>query len=210
MLRTNTCPASGECRAVPAQKDLLRRALVHSAPLPCRSRRLVEPTALAYPRAFQRSSSSAPDISQQANGSSAPVSTSSDAAPVTYMGPEDKVAGHMLFMHLRRDCTMGQVVALCNGLVGRVPCGGKQAVHAHLRPISLSTPAGRFDWDPVGEELPAHMWTLLGAPAHELKLKMLTISLSSDADLAALRQHVAGIVEYIQHGNLDSGLSASF
>lgn len=44
-----------------------------------------------------------------------------------------------------------QVVALCNGLVGRVPCGGKQAVHAHLRPISLSTPAGRFDWDPVGE-----------------------------------------------------------
>ena len=60
------------------------------------------------------------------------------------------------------------------------------------------------------QELPAHMWTLLGAPAHELKLKMLTISLSSDADLAALRQHVAGIVEYIQHGNLDSGLSASF
>ena len=30
----------------------------------------------------------------------------------TVQGPEDKVAGHMLFMHLRHDCTMGQV-ALC-------------------------------------------------------------------------------------------------
>ena len=60
------------------------------------------------------------------------------------------------------------------------------------------------------QELPAHMWTLLGAPAHELKLKLLTISLSSDADLVALRQHVAGVVEYIQHGDHDSGLSASF
>ena len=60
------------------------------------------------------------------------------------------------------------------------------------------------------QELPAHMWTLLGASAHELKLKMLTASLSSDTDLATLRQTVTGIVDYIQHGEHDSGLSASF
>ena len=56
-----------------------------------------------------------------------------------------------------RACERVQVVALCNGLVGRVPCGGRQAVHAHPRPISLSTPAGRFDWDPVGEVGVAHI-----------------------------------------------------
>lgn len=60
------------------------------------------------------------------------------------------------------------------------------------------------------QELPAHMWTLLGAQAHDLKLKVLSVSLSSDADLAALRQHVSGVVEYIQHGEHDHGLSASF
>jgi len=54
------------------------------------------------------------------------------------------------------------------------------------------------------------MWTLLGAQAHELKLKMLSVSLSSDADLMALRHHAAGTVEYIQHGEHDSGLSAAF
>ena len=54
------------------------------------------------------------------------------------------------------------------------------------------------------------MWTLLGAQAHDLKLKVLSVSLSSDADLAALRQHVSGVVEYIQHGEHDHGLSASF
>ncbi len=47
-----------------------------------------------------------------------------------------------------------QVVALCNELVGRVPGGVGQAISAQLRPISLSTPAGRFDWDPVGEVTP--------------------------------------------------------
>ena len=44
-----------------------------------------------------------------------------------------------------------QVVALCNELVGRVPCGTRQPVRANLRPVSLTTPAGRLDWDPAGE-----------------------------------------------------------
>lgn len=60
------------------------------------------------------------------------------------------------------------------------------------------------------QELPAHLWTLLGAPAQQLKLRMLTVSVSSDADLAALRQHVAGTVDYIQHGEDHRGLSAAF
>ena len=50
---------------LPLVQDLLTGAPVHSAPIPCRSRRLVRTTALAYPRTFQRSSSSAPDVSQQ-------------------------------------------------------------------------------------------------------------------------------------------------
>ena len=30
-------------------------------------------------------------------------------------GPQENVAGQMLFMHLRRDCTMGQVQLLLPG-----------------------------------------------------------------------------------------------
>lgn len=58
---------------------------------------------------------------------------------------------HNKFEHDQVFSLFLQVVALCNELVGRVPCGGRQDVRANLRPISLSTPAGRLDWDPVGE-----------------------------------------------------------
>lgn len=60
------------------------------------------------------------------------------------------------------------------------------------------------------QELPAHMWTLLAAQAHDLKLKVLSATLNDDGDLQALRQHVAGVVEYIQHGEDHGGLSAAF
>lgn len=54
------------------------------------------------------------------------------------------------------------------------------------------------------------MWTLLAAQAHDLKLKVLSATLNDDGDLQALRQHVAGVVEYIQHGEDHGGLSAAF
>ena len=60
------------------------------------------------------------------------------------------------------------------------------------------------------QELPAHVWTLLAAQAHDLKLKVLSATLNDDGDLQALRQHVAGVVEYIQHGEDHGGLSAAF
>ena len=53
--------------------------------------------------------------------------------------------------HFTHSSVFLQVVALCNELVGKVPCGTRQPVRANLRPVSLTTPAGRLDWDPAGE-----------------------------------------------------------
>ena len=60
------------------------------------------------------------------------------------------------------------------------------------------------------QDLPAHMWTQLGTQVHDLKLKVLSATLNDDGDLQALRQHVAGVVESIQHGEDRRGLSAAF
>ena len=59
-----------------------------------------------------------------------------------------------------------QVVALCNELVGRVPCGTRQPVRANLRPVSLTTPAGRLDWDPAGEVSAARLASAASWPHH--------------------------------------------
>lgn len=49
---------------------------------------------------------------------------------------------------------MGQVVGMCNELAGRVPCGHKQRIRGHLRPVCFGTPSGRVDWDPSNEVCP--------------------------------------------------------
>ena len=59
-----------------------------------------------------------------------------------------------------------QAVALCNELVGRVPCGTRQPVRANLRPVSLTTPAGRLDWDPAGEVSAVRLASVVSQSLH--------------------------------------------
>lgn len=129
-------------------------------------------------------------------------SSVSDRA-VMYLGSDTDVAGRTLFLHLRPGVTVGQVVAVCNELAGRVQDGQRQLIKASTRPVSFTTPSARVDWDPVNEELPPHMWTLLGAEVHSLKLSMISVTVESEAELNNLRRHLTDIVNYIENIDFD-------
>lgn len=56
-----------------------------------------------------------------------------------------------------------------------------------------------FAW----QELPAHMWTLLGAEVQSLKLSMISVIVDSAAELDQLRRHLSAAVEYIENIDFD-------
>ncbi|BDA50191.1 hypothetical protein COCOBI_15-3200 [Coccomyxa sp. Obi] len=161
--------------------------------------------ALAYPRTEQRQTAGRPLEASFSRGSAKQRvhdSSISDRA-VMYLGSDSDVAGRTLFLHLRPGVTVGQVVAVCNELAGRVQDGQRQLIKATTRPVSFTTPSARVDWDPVNEELPAHMWTLLGAEVHSLKLSMISVTVESEAELNQLRRHLTDIVNYIENIDFD-------
>ena len=69
-------------------------------------------------------------------------------------------------LHIETPQNSLQVVALCNQLVDRVPRGTQQSVRANLRPVSLTTPLGRLDWDPAGEVIAVRLDVVAPRPHH--------------------------------------------
>ncbi len=53
------------------------------------------------------------------------------------------------------------------------------------------------------QELPEHMGTLLGAEVHSLKLRMISVTVDSSAELNCLREHLSDTVHYIENIDFD-------
>ena len=69
----------------------------------------VAPVTYMVPHAFEVHVSDDATIWQSAREADTYLRRVACEWGVDTQGPEEKVAGHMLFLHLRHDCTLGQV-----------------------------------------------------------------------------------------------------